>query len=317
MLSHSPALREPFSPVARILTYPIQFYNRYSETVESESIYGESYLRWTYENPLGRLALWLLVKRSLFSNWYGWRMDRPGSREKIGPFIKRYEIDMDDYQRNAEAFKTFNEFFYRELKPGARPIAVGEDVVTLPADGRHLAIPDLATVERIYAKGQSFDLTAFLGRADLANRFADGSMVISRLCPVDYHRFHAPVSGKVASIEAIQGPLYSVSPIALRNRLSFLWNNKRVLTLIETESLGTVAFVAIGATCVGRIHMSISENEDLSKGDELGYFAFGGSCVATIFEKDRIELAADLLRQSANSREVYAKMGDVLGTQVR
>lgn len=242
-------------------------------------------------------------------------MDRPASREKIEPFIERYEISMDDYQREAGAYRTFNEFFYRELKAGARPIAAGQEVVALPADGRHLAIPDLSSVERIYAKGQSFDLAAFLGRAELADRFADGSMVISRLCPVDYHRFHAPVSGKATRIEAIPGPLYSVSPIALRDRLSYLWSNKRVLTLIETESHGTVAFVAIGATCVGRIHMSIAEKDDLSRGDELGYFAFGGSCVATIFEKGRMQLADDLLCQSANSREVYAKMGDVLGTR--
>ena len=253
---------------------PIQFFNRYTEAIESESIYGESYLRWTYENPFGRLALWLLVKRSLFSAWYGWRMDRPTSRNKIEPFIEEYRISMVDYGQGPEGYRTFNEFFYRKLGPGARPVAEDEEVVALPADGRHLAIPDLSKVERIYAKGQSFDLQGFLGSAEQAERFAGGSMVISRLCPVDYHRFHSPVGGRLNRIEQIPGPLYSVSPIALRNRMSYLWSNKRVLALIETENLGMVAFVPIGATCVGRIHMTLQEGGRLSKGSELGYFAF-------------------------------------------
>lgn len=283
--------------------------------MESESIYGESYLRWTYENPFGRLALGLLVKRSLFSAWYGWRMDRPTSRDKVEPFIEQYRIAMDDYRQAPEGYRTFNEFFYRELGPGARPIAEDEDVVALPADGRHLAILDLSRVERIYAKGQSFDLPGFLGSTERAERFACGSMVISRLCPVDYHRFHSPVEGRLTQIEQIPGPLYSVSPIALRNRMSYLWSNKRVIAVIETQNLGMVAFVPIGATCVGRIHMTVQEGVRLSKGSELGYFAFGGSCVATIFEKGRVQLAEDLISHSANSTEVYAKMGDKLGTR--
>ena len=248
---------------------PIQFYNRYTEAIESESIYGESYLRWTYESPFGRLALWLLVKRSLFSAWYGWRMDRLTSRNKIEPFIEQYRIAMDDYRQGPEGYRTFNEFFYRELEPGARPIAENEDVVAFPADGRHLAIPDLSKVERIYAKGQSFDLPGFLGSAERAERFTGGSMVISRLCPVDYHRFHSPVEGRLTQIERIPGPLYSVSPIALRNRMSYLWRNKRVMALIETRNLGMVAFVPIGATCVGRIQMTVREGGRLRKGQEF------------------------------------------------
>ena len=122
-------------------------------------------------------------------------MDRLTSRNKVEPFIEQYRIAMDDYRQASEGYRTFNEFFYRKLEPGARPIAENEGVVAFPADGRHLAIPDLSKVERIYAKGQSFDLPGFLGSAERAERFTGGSMVISRLCPVDYHRFHSPVEG--------------------------------------------------------------------------------------------------------------------------
>lgn len=291
----------------------IQYYNRYTGEIETEAIYGESYLRWTYENPLGRLALNALVKRSLFSNWYGWRMDQARSRSKIAPFIDRYGVDMEECLESQESFKTFNEFFYRKLKPEARPLAEGARAVSLPADGRHLAIPDLSNVERVYVKGQGFQLDGFLGSAALAKRFEGGSAVISRLCPVDYHRFHAPVSGKLIEQRSINGSLYSVSPIALRRKLAYLWENKRVLTLLETSDMGQVAFVAIGATCVGRIHMTRELGMEVTRGEEMGYFAFGGSCVVLCFEPGALSLDEDLLDRSAESLEVYAKMGDSLG----
>lgn len=295
------------------MSEPIQFYNRYTDAVETEVVYGESYLRWTYENPFGRLALNLLLKRSLFSSWYGWRMDRPGSREKVAPFIERYGIDMSECRADADSFGSFNDFFYRELTGSARPIAAGDDTISLPADGRHMVIPTLSQVDQVYVKGQGFDLEAFLGRQDLAERFSDGSMAISRLCPVDYHRYHSPVAGRVADQYEVGGSLFSVSPIALCRKIGYLWENKRLVTTIDTDAYGLVAFVAIGATCVGRIHMTRSVGDEVGRGEELGYFAFGGSCVATIFERGRVALESDLLDYSAQTREVYAKMGDRLG----
>lgn len=295
---------------------PIQFFNRATQELETETIYGESYLRWTYENPFGRLALNLLVKRSLFSAWYGWRMDRPNSRSKVEPFIEQYGIDMDEYRQSGDSFQTFNEFFYRELTDRARPIAEGDDVVSLPADGRHLAIPDLSSVDQVYVKGQGFDLGAFLGSEQLAEQFSGGSVVISRLCPVDYHRYHAPVSGTIVEQREIGGSLFSVSPIALCRKVGYLWANKRVLTVIDSERFGRVAFVAIGATCVGRIHMTRSKGAQVERGEELGFFAFGGSCVATVFEKARVTLERDLVEWSAQETEVYAKMGGRLGQTV-
>ncbi|MGK0237050.1 MAG: phosphatidylserine decarboxylase [Candidatus Pelagisphaera sp.] len=294
----------------------IQFYNRYTGEVETETIYGESYLRWTYENPFGRLALNLLVKRSLFNAWYGWRMDRPASRSKVEPFIEQYGIDMGECRESGESFKTFNGFFYRKLTEEARPIASGEGIVNLPADGRHMAIPDLSQVDQVYVKGQGFELGKFLGSSELAERFSGGSVVISRLCPVDYHRFHSPVAGTLVEQREIDGSLFSVSPIALCRKVGYLWENKRVLTTIQTEAYGLVAFVAIGATCVGRIHMTRAKGTRVERGEELGYFAFGGSCVATVFEKGRVTLASDLIEHSSRETEVYAKMGDRLGTEV-
>jgi phosphatidylserine decarboxylase len=142
---------------------------------------------------------------------------------------------------------------------------------------------------------------------------AGGAMLISRLCPVDYHRFHFPVGGTPGEASLINGWLYSVSPVALRRNIHYLIENKRELTLIQAPSFGEVALLEVGATNVGSIVQSYTFGRDVAKGDEKGLFAFGGSCVITLFQAGRIRFDADLLEQSGQHLETYAKMGDRLG----
>jgi phosphatidylserine decarboxylase len=302
--------------IHRMAPAPILFYNRHTKTIETEVVYGGGWLRWTYGSGLGRLALNLLVKRAIVSRYYGWRMSLRDSANRILPFIIDYNLDVDEFAKKPLTFKTFNEFFYRALKPGARPIAEGERVAVLPADGRHLAIQNMDVAEGFYAKGQRFDLRSFLGEEALAAKFAGGSLLISRLCPVDYHRFHFPVSGMPDEPRLINGWLYSVSPIALRRNLAYLWENKRMVTLVESPVFGTVAVCEIGATMVGSIFQSFVQGRAVAKGEEKGLFKFGGSCVVTLFQPGRIKFDADLVQQSADGLEVYARMGERLGEAV-
>ncbi|HTJ78931.1 MAG TPA: archaetidylserine decarboxylase [Rariglobus sp.] len=292
---------------------PIRFFNRYTGSVETERIYGEKWLRWTYETGLGRFAAWALLKRAVFSHWYGWRMDRRASASKVKPFIRDYALDPAEFSRAPADFKTFNEFFYRTLKAEARPIAPGDDVAVFAADGRHLAFPDVDAAEGFYVKGAKFSLRELFGDELLAREFAGGAMVISRLCPVDYHRFHFPVAGVAGAPRLINGYLYSVSPVALRRDVRYLVQNKRVLTLIDETRFGRVAMFDVGATCVGTIKNTFVENQPVVKGAEKGFFTFGGSCVIMVFQKGRIRLADDVVAQSAQHIETYVKMGDILG----
>lgn len=290
---------------------PVTYYNRQSQLIETEAIYGEEFLRWAYEKPLGRLSLWLLVKRAIFSRWYGWRMSRPASRKKIGPFIAAYNIREDELTGDWEDFPHFNAFFSRELKPPARPIAPEPNAAIFPADGRHFAVPDIAANDGIFVKGVRFDLRALLGDEALATRYARGAMLISRLCPVDYHRFHFPCGGVPGEPRLINGPLYSVNPVALRVRPSILWENKRFLTRHRTREWGEVLLIEVGATCVGTVRQTYRPGERVEKGDEKGFFLFGGSCVITVFEPGCARFTDDLLENSGQRREVYALMGDV------
>jgi phosphatidylserine decarboxylase len=278
---------------------PIRYFHRARQAVETEQVYGEAWLRWTYENPAGRFALHALLKRAVVSRIYGWRMSRAFSANQVLPFIVDYNLDVDEFAKKPFSFRSFNDFFYRALKPGARPIAPGDHVAVLPADGRHLAFQNVDGAEGFYAKGQRFDLKAFLGDEALAAEFAGGSLLISRLCPVDYHRFHFPVGGKAGEPRLINGFLYSVSPIALRRNLAYLWENKRMVTLVESPVFGRVAVCEIGATMVGSIFQSFIPGKVVAKGDEKGLFKFGGSCVVTIFKPGKIKLDADLVNQTA------------------
>lgn len=292
---------------------PIQFFNRLTQQIETEAVYGEGPLRFVYENPLGQLALHALVKRALFSKWYGSRMDTAASAAQIAPFIEQFGVDVSEFAEPLESFKSFNDFFYRKLKPAARPIIADEKAICLPADGRHRVIPDLSQCRDFLVKGLRFDTTALLGDSGISARFEKGSALISRLCPTDYHRFHFPCSGMGGTPRLIQGPLFSVSPIALMKRPSILWENKRYLTRVRTDHLGEVAFLEVGATCVGSVVHTARPNQFITQGDEKGYFRFGGSCVITIFEPGKVTFADDLLEHSAAGREVYARMGELAG----
>ena len=288
----------------------VTFFNRYTQKMETEAIYGESYLKFIYGNPLGKLALWAAVKRSFFSKWYGFRMSAQSSAKKISPFISDYKLDASQFVDSLENFKSFNDFFFRKLKSSSRPIQGTDNQLIFPADGRHIVVNDLSREQAIWAKGQSFDLKKLLGSADRAERYQHGSVLISRLCPTDYHRFHFPCGGIISELELMNGYLYSVNPIALMRNISYLWQNKRSVTELNSDTFGKVCLLEVGATCVGGIIQTFDKG-DVRKGEEKGYFRFGGSMAMIFLEPGVVTFSDDLLEQSKNGIELYALMGDV------
>jgi len=295
------------------LSAPIYLHNRQTGAREVEQVYGEAWLRRLYGNPLGKLTLHTLVKRAIFSKLYGQAMDRPSSAARILPFIKEYGLNPDEFADPVSAYQTFNEFFYRKLKTSARPIDPRSDVAILPADGRHLGFQNASKALSIFAKGQTFDIPTLVADRALGERYAQGTVVCSRLCPVDYHRFHFPVAGIARAPVLTPGPLFSVNPIALRRRVSYLWENKRQRMSIDAGPFGLVTIVAIGATNVGTIIETYKNDTAVQKGDEKGYFRFGGSFLVTLFEPGKIVLEPDLVTAGETATEVYAKIGTPLG----
>ncbi|MCB1120607.1 MAG: phosphatidylserine decarboxylase [Verrucomicrobiae bacterium] len=293
-------------------TKHIQFYNRLSGQLEEEKIYGEAALRWAYFNPVGKFFTRLLVKNPLVSRFYGWRMNRPGSRKKIRPFVEQYGVNTDELLEPVESYPHFNAFFYRELKPGARPVDNHDFSVVFPADGRHLAIENIQKADTIYAKGQRLDVEMLMGEMPFVQSVEGGSVLISRLCPVDYHRFHAPFSGIAMAPLMVGNSLYSVNPLALSQKLDYLVNNRRWIIPFKLKGGQLAVVVVIGATFVGSAEFTYHPGF-VAKGQELGYFSFGGSCVVTILPHGSILMDPGLVGQSRDGVESYDQMGRPFG----
>lgn len=275
----------------------------------TEKVAGEKWLVWLYNNPIGEAALWTLAKRKMVSAIYGKMMDRTSSAKRIQPFIEDFDIDMSGVQE--QEFKNFNEFFTRKLEDNLRSVDTSFNVVVSPADGKVLAYADLGNSDFII-KGFRFDVSSFLDNPVLAQKYRDGALLVIRLAPVDYHRFHFPVSGDLTSNMEIEGDYYSVNPFALRKKAEILCLNKREYTILSNPLFGNVIMAEVGATMVGSI-VQTYKGSSVIKGKEKGYFKFGGSTIVLLFEKSKISIDSDLLINTANGYETAVKMGERIG----
>ena len=288
---------------------PIQYYDRESGVLKTEKVAGEKWLVWLYNNPFGEATLWALAKRKVVSAMYGNRMDNPSSTKKIKPFVEEFDIDMSAAQK--QDFNSFNDFFTRKLNENARPVDTNSTVAVSPADGKILAYADISSSNFII-KGYRFDIFSFLNKAGLAQKYIDGTLVIIRLAPFDYHRFHFPVSGKVSPTTRIDGYYYSVNPLALRKMTELFCLNKREFSIISNPLFGDVVMAEVGATMVGSIIHTYS-GDFAKKGEEKGYFKFGGSTVVLLFEKNKIRIDNDLLINTLQGYETVIKVGEKIG----
>jgi len=286
---------------------PIKYVERSSSEVKIENVYGENWLNWLYHNPVGRATLWAVAKRKFVSSIYGDMMEKTSSADKILPFVKEYNVDLSIAQE--KKFGSFNDFFVRKLKPEARPINLDSLVVISPADGKILAYQNLKNSD-FYIKGLKFNVASFLDKPELAKKYEDGAMIVFRLAPPDYHRYHFPISGTVPSSNTkIDGDYYSVNPLALRKKAEIFWLNKREFGVIESPIFGDVIMSEVGATMVGSM-IQTYQSTHVKKGEEKGYFKFGGSTVVLFFEKDKITIDEDLLKNTEKGLETTIKMGE-------
>jgi len=290
----------------------IKFINRSTNKVEIERPPGEGLLKFLYHNAVGKGAILPIVKRKFVSEWYGRWMDRPASRKKIASFVNSLNIDMSEYQKSIHEFESFNDFFYRKLKPGSRTIEKG---LVSPGDGKLLAFKKVSDANSFFVKGKEFTLRRFIKDDDTADKYRDSSMVILRLAPNDYHRYHFPYDGIPSKSERINGIYYSVSPISVSEMFTeVFYENKREICRLKTQEKGEMLLVPVGATMVGSIHSTYKPDAPVKKGDEMGYFAFGGSSIVMLFKPDSFKLDKDLLENTKNKLETAVKMGEKIAS---
>ena len=212
-----------------------------------------------------------------------------------------------------DMFRTFNDFFRRELRKGARSMDLTESHGICPVDGRALAFEDTDVEQVVQIKSEAFRLDKLLKGFVCVDDYAGGSYCIFRLSPSDYHRFHFFDDGKVIKEKKVRGKLYSVHPLCLERIKRLYLKSKKHLTLFDSKNFGQVVCVEIGATCIGSIVQTSDAGKVMGKGDEKGYFQFGGSSVLLFFRKDKIQLAKDLLENTSRGYESEVKFGEFLG----
>lgn len=289
----------------------IKYINRKTGKLITERPPGEGFLKFLYHNPFGELALNLLVKRKFLSEMYGRMMDKPNSVKRIPKFVADLNIDMSEAIKSIDEFTSFNDFFYRKLNSNARPI--GKDLVS-PADAKLLAFENISDIGNFFVKGQKFTLSDYLQNEQLANKYDNSALLIFRLAPNDYHRFHFPYDGDVSETTKINGSYFSVSPYALEPNFTRVFcENKREYLTLSTKEKGEILLSPVGATMVGTIIETYTPNTFVNKGDEMGYFAFGGSTVVMLIDNQHFTIDKDILENTKNNIETAVVMGETIG----
>lgn len=243
----------------------------------------------------------------------GKKFDNPLSAKQIDSFIKFHDLDMS--QCEPTEYRTFNEFFYRKLKPGSRP-PEGDtsEVMVSAADSRCTVYSTIQKSKEIWIKGSKFSLNRLTGgyRPEIFND-SSCSIAIFRLAPQDYHRIHCPVDGVVGKPIFIKGEYYTVNPMAVRSELDVFGENVRVIVPIETKEFGPLLYIAVGAMMVGSIILTCQEGDFKRRGDEMGYFKFGGSTVILVMQSKKLIFDSDLVSNSLEGIETLVKVGMSIG----
>lgn len=231
------------------------------------------------------------------------------SRLAIQRYIRHYQIDASIVEKPVKEYKTLKEFFTRRLKPGARPIAEGADVVVSPVDGTISQLGDICEGTLIQAKGKGYSVAELLGGcAHEAERYYGGKFITIYLSPRDYHRIHMPLTGNLMGYSYLPGRLYPVNQLGVEHVDRLFARNERLVTYIHTENQGEVALIKVGALFVGSVKVvyntattnvkkarqmegPIDGTPVYEKGDEVGWFEFG-STVILLFESGQLEWAS-------------------------
>lgn len=298
--------------------FEIQIFNRHENKMDIEKVYGDGMVKFAYGNPIGRL-LGPFIASKMFSQFYGKAQDSLKSAQKVPPFLKNFDIQINQYQKGSfknnpieTSYKSFNEFFIREFQEGQRIFTRNDDEMGAFAEARYFGHESMSDDLKIPVKGSMLRAVDLIGDPALAKDFIGGPLMIARLCPVDYHRYHYPDDGKTLQAFTVPGDLHSVNPLALKYRQDIFIKNERRVSILETEHFGKLAYIEVGATCVGKIVQSFDESKPFKKGDEKGYFLFGGSTVVLCGEKGKWAPSEDMLKNTNEGVETYIQLGDVV-----
>lgn len=264
-------------------------------------------LEWLYGTSLGRLMVKGLI-RPRVSRAAGWLLDRRISALAVKPFIQKNHLSMEDFEQRP--YRSFNDFFTRQLKPGRRPIDREPGHLIAPCDSK-LTVCPIRPDSRFWVKGTEYTLAGLLRDSRLAETFLGGTLLLFRLTVGDYHRYAYIDSGFAGESVRIPGVFHTVNPAAA-SRYPIYRENTREYALLESEDFGTLLQMEVGAAMVGRI-VNAPGSRQVSRGEEKGRFEFGGSTIIVLLQKDAATLDEDILRNTAQGAETVVRLGQKIG----
>ena len=260
-----------------------------------------------YRNKFGRIILKILICKPI-SKIVGAFLNSPMSKPMIKKFVKNNNIDLSLYEN--ENYSCYNDFFTRKIKLENRVMVDDKNAFISPADSRLLVL-DINDNLKFKIKNGYYSLETLLDDKKLADEFSGGKLLIFRLCVDDYHRYCFIDNGKILNNKYINGKLHTVQPIALEKD-DFFKENSREVTVIETENFGKTAMVEIGAMMVGKI-INHNTNGIAKKGEEKGYFEFGGSTVCVVLKKNEVEFDDEIINNTKNELETRVLFREKIG----
>jgi phosphatidylserine decarboxylase len=219
-------------------------------------------------------------------------LPRPISEAVVRLYSRAYGVNLQECVPQPGPYKNFDAFFTRELRHGERTICPNEHALASPADGRIEAIGPVDLEGTLLVKGRPYRVRDLIGTAEDEKRYEGGQFAVVYLSPRDYHRVHAPVSGRITCVRSMPGDLFPVNSIGERHVPSLFSKNRRVAIVVDTEKLGRVTVVMVGAMIVGRITVSVLPGYDVplgehaidppqavAKGDQIGIFHLGSTAI--------------------------------------
>lgn len=296
----------------------LQYFDRQEGITKTEKVYGDFAVKMLYGNLLGRGISTALIRKP-FSYLYGAVQASSYSKKKVAPFIKNFEIKIEEFvpeegRTLEDPYSSFNSFFIRKFKDGARPIESSPELMPAFSEARYFGYESLNKEVEIPVKGKFWKADALLSNERWGEVFDDGPCLLARLCPVDYHRFHFPDDGNILDFYDIPGVLHSVNPLALKSIPGVFMENERRVTIMDTKNFGKLAYVEVGAICVGKIIQSRPMEGTFKRGEEKGYFLFGGSTVILLGEKGRWKPDDVILENTSKGIEVYQTLGSQIAS---
>jgi len=268
-------------------------------------------VRFLYNTVPGRILL-KLITRTIISKIASAILGSRLSRIFIKGFIKRNNINMEEY--TDARYKSFNDFFIREVKDEFRPLPHCHFDVAAPCDGKLTVYP--ITNDRVFnIKHSKYTVDDLLADSKLADEFSGGLCLIFRLTPDDYHRYCYIDDGEVLFHKRVDGILHTVRPIAFRQCNVFCVNS-REYTVIQTKNFGKVVQIEIGALFVGKI-TNHNNDRTVTRGARKGLFQFGGSTIIMLFQKNTILIDETIYTNTLQHKETIVKMGYKIGEKIQ